>query len=820
MVDDIIGLKPNPLVSVVILAYNNLDYTRLCIESLYRNSSHVDFELITINNGSTDGTDEYFNSLSNQKIISISENCGVDKAFNRGLQLAEGRYTVFLSNDLVLTPNWLDNLLQCVQSDEKIGMVVPVCNFSSNFQQVSLGYANIEELNEAAKKYNISDPRKWEERLRLITYAFIAKTGLLKKLGGFDEIYSPFDFDDDDISFRIRRAGYKLILARDTYIHHFGSITKGDYRATTYLQARNRRIFSSRFGVDAWDDTNIDFEMLDLVDFNRDDTVNVLGIGFRCGGTVLQAKNRFRQNGCMDVRLWGWTDDEKYLPDLKTIYEQVVCDRVENIADTYKEIKFDCIMIGYELEKLEDPELFIKRIPGILKEDGQIIFKISNEIFYKSMVNMLSGISDSEDESALKRHLNIHKLIKVLQKYGYQHIKYVMPQEEVPEEYISAVHELKSVSQTENKDMLDDMLGARKIIFSAGNVKPPQKVLFYPGSDIWQNDMVFEDRSFINTLGIDTGENFAWNLREEFRSHGYEMSTLDNPDDFDIADFVIFNDLPKYYGNRFYTNIYHDIYKGKLYLNEFLSRKAANNTKARLIARLDEPPFVMPENYDRTMHENFDIIFTYYDDLVDNKKYFKYLSPQPEHVENPFVKEFDGKKLITFVGSDKRSGIDGELYTERRKAVQFFEDNYSADFDFYGKLWNADEHLCYKGAIYNKLEIVSQYKFCICYENGILNGWISEKIFECFFARCVPIYWGAPNITDYIPANTFLDKRQFGSYEQLYDFICSMSEGKYNEYLDNIEIFLASEDYKKFTRRSFAENLVKVILAEESGSDG
>lgn len=821
MVDDIEVLELNPLVSVVILAYNNLDYTKLCIESLYKNSSHLDFELITINNGSTDGTREFFNSLANQKKISIAENCGVDKAFNKGLQLADGKFIVFISNDLVLTPNWLDNLLECIQSDEKIGMVVPVCNFSSNFQQVSLSYANMEELFEAAKKYNRCDPKKWEERLRLITYSFVAKTDLLKKLGGFDEIYNPYEFDDDDLSFRIRREGYKLILARDTYIHHFGSITKRDYHVTKYLRERNRRIFSSRFGVDAWDDTNIDFEILNLVDFNKKEKVNILGIGFRCGGTVLQAKNRFRENGCMDVKLWGLTEDEKYLPDLQTIYEQVVYDRVENIFTIYKNIKFDCIMIDYELENLEDPELFLKRIPSILTEYGQMIFKISNQIFYRNMVNILNGIPDLEDKNnPVSRYLNLDKLIKVLKKYGYQQIKYVMQKEEIPEEYISVIDILTSVSQIENKDMLDDMLSAKKIIFSIGSIKSVKKILFYPGSDIWQKDMVFEDKSFINTLGVDTGENFAWKLREEFGRYGYQMSTIDDLDDFDNAEFVIFNDVPKYYGNRFFTNIYHNVYKGKLYLDEFLTRKTIGKTKALLIARLDEPPFVMPENYDKNIHENFDIIFTYYDDLVDNKKYFKYFGPWPETVNNPFVMGFDQKKLVTFVGSDKRSEVNGELYTERRKAIQFFENNHPADFDFYGKLWNASEHISYKGAIENKLEIVSQYKFSICYENGTLNGWISEKIFECFFSRCVPVYWGAPNITDYIPANTFIDKREFGSYEHLYDFINSMSEERYNEYLDNIEIFLESEEYKKFTRSSFAKNLVNVMLKKESGNDG
>ena len=113
----------------------------------------------------------------------------------------------------------------------------------------------------------------------------------------------------------------------------------------------------------------------------------------------------------------------------------------------------------------------------------------------------------------------------------------------------------------------------------------------------------------------------------------------------------------------------------------------------------------------------------------------------------------------------------------------------------------------------NKLAVLARYKFCICYENGILNGWLSEKIFDCFFAGCVPIYLGAPNVGDYIPAGTFIDRRDFADYDQLYDLISTMDQACYEEYQHNIAAFLKSEDYRKFTRRSFACNMVQVITA-------
>jgi GT2 family glycosyltransferase len=91
----------------------------------------------------------------------------------------------------VLTRNWLDNLLTCAESDDKVGMVVPTSSFSSNDQQVQLGYDDMDEMQDKAAAFNVSDPRKWEERMRLVTYTCLFRRDLLQRLGGFDEAFNP-----------------------------------------------------------------------------------------------------------------------------------------------------------------------------------------------------------------------------------------------------------------------------------------------------------------------------------------------------------------------------------------------------------------------------------------------------------------------------------------------------------------------------------------------------------------------------------------------------------------------------------------------------
>lgn len=245
-------------VSIIMLAYNKLAYTKLTVDSLYKYTSHINFEFISVNNGSSDGTKEYLDSLQNDKKINFEENVGGDRAFDEALKYAEGEYTVFLNNDLILTEKWLDNLIEVMESDPKIGVCVPVCNSSSNYQTVPLEYYDTVKLQEVAKEYNKSDSKKWEERLRLMLYAAIFRTNELKDLGGLDEIYSPGGFDDDDLTCRYRRAGFKLILAKDTYIHHYGSVTIGESYAS--ILAKNRGIFKIKFGYDSWEGNTLDFK--------------------------------------------------------------------------------------------------------------------------------------------------------------------------------------------------------------------------------------------------------------------------------------------------------------------------------------------------------------------------------------------------------------------------------------------------------------------------------------------------------------------------------------------------------------------------------
>lgn len=237
--------------------------------------------------------------------------------------------------------------------------------------------------------------------------------------------------------------------------------------------------------------------------------------------------------------------------------------------------------------------------------------------------------------------------------------------------------------------------------------------------------------------------------------------------------------------------------------------------KEKRIVFLWEPPTVKPFNYVKKHHSVFDKIFTWSDDLVDNESYFKFHYPYPCLHMIDYRLDFDKKKLCTLIVSNKCSDHPDELYSARKAVIDFFERHDAGDFYFYGKGWSAEQFALYGGSPSNKIALLRQYKFCICYENmKNSRGYITEKIFDCFVAGCVPIYLGAPNIEWYIPKECFIDRNDFESDTALYHFLKSVTKEDYQIYIDHIQRYLASSRALLFSTEYFIDTVLRNIIPE------
>jgi len=367
-------------VSIVVTAWNKLDYTRQCIESLFQftDLKGLNCELITINHGSQDATSEYFESLPHEKKINFKKNMRmVFPAYI--IRVVEGKYCAMINNDVVLTTNWLENLLKCISSDGKIAITSPVAPNTSNLQGIPVSYNSIEEMQEFSAGYNVSNSRLWDERVRLCPPIAMLNMNIVNKTGFLDRYYIHLEFSDDDNGLLFRRNGYKQILQKDTFCHHFGSVTLGESQRANSTLEKSRKLFFDKHGVDPWDTGSCyDLNIISNLDFNKSGYVNILGIDAGMGSTPLQIKNELRQKGNDKATLYNFTDDIKFEPDLKHYSDHYSFGSVKNIGDFYEDEKFDYIYIGKKLEEYDDFENLLLMLKKILKKNGQLIFQINN----------------------------------------------------------------------------------------------------------------------------------------------------------------------------------------------------------------------------------------------------------------------------------------------------------------------------------------------------------------------------------------------------------------------------------------------------------
>ncbi|NOY77249.1 MAG: glycosyltransferase [Calditrichaeota bacterium] len=212
------------LTSIVLLTYNGLEYTQKCIESI-RKHTHVPYELIVVDNGSTDGMVNYLKSQKDVHLIQNKKNRGFAAGNNQGIRASKGDFIVLLNNDTVVTDGWLRRLLRGFHLSPKVGMVGPKSNYVQNPLQVvnDVGYENLEEMQVFAQKFARKNKNAYWTTTKLVGFCLALKREVVDRVGLLDESFGLGNFEDDDYCVRARKAGYYLIIAGDVFIHHYGN---------------------------------------------------------------------------------------------------------------------------------------------------------------------------------------------------------------------------------------------------------------------------------------------------------------------------------------------------------------------------------------------------------------------------------------------------------------------------------------------------------------------------------------------------------------------------------------------------------------------
>lgn len=215
------------------------------------------------------------------------------------------------------------------------------------------------------------------------------------------------------------------------------------------------------------------------------------------------------------------------------------------------------------------------------------------------------------------------------------------------------------------------------------------------------------------------------------------------------------------------------------------------------------------------------------------------LIPHPMQLANfPGFAERDIFSCLINANKAFKESLPSDLYLERIKTIRWYEKNKPDMFQLYGMGWDKSTPAfsiwgrmkrgvsrartkllgqkpfpSYRGEVKDKGDVLKRSKFSYCYENSRdLSNYITEKVLDSLVNGCVPVYWGADNVLDYLPEKCFIDRRKFNSTAAVHEFLLAITEQNYAEYQRNIFEFLKSEAAIKFSSEYFASYIVENIL--------
>lgn len=403
--------------AIVILSYNSAPITKQCIASIRENNLSSSYELIIVDNHSTDGIQEWLYEQTDIKLICNAENKGFPYGCNQGIKIAEPDHDIFLlNNDTVVTPNAIFWLRMGLYAKDTVGAVGSITNYAENGQKIDQTFETVDEYIAFAQKNNTPMKNACEKKIFLIGFALMLKRSVLDEIGLLDIRFSPGTFEDNDLGLRMNSAGYQMYLCHNSFIFHYGHGNGENFRIWNPIILSNKDTLTAKWKFEMDYYTYARTELIELIEAPADEKISVLEVGCGLGVTLARIEYLWPRAEVKGIEL------VERLVNIASNYLDIIQGNAETMELPYDLKSFDYIILGDVLEHLYDPEKFLKRMIPYLKDDGAFLCSIPNFLHTSALLPLLQGKFDYEDNSILDRtHLRfftLESILKMLKRCG------------------------------------------------------------------------------------------------------------------------------------------------------------------------------------------------------------------------------------------------------------------------------------------------------------------------------------------------------------------------------------------------------------------
>lgn len=408
-------------VSFVILSYNLLDYTSMCIDSIRLTVPESAREIVVVDNASKDGSVEYLRKQDDIILVENSENTGFPKGCNIGIEASSSENDIFLlNNDTLMVDNSLFWLRMGLYENEKVGTTGSVANYVGNMQQVAGNISDVNELMKYGILNNVPTEYPYEEKLFLIGFALLIKREVLNLVGNLDARFTPGNFEDNDYGMRVLQAGYKNVLCKNSFIIHFGSKSfKKEANKYADIMRTNAQKFKDKWDIDPRYYFYPRRELVDLIKEPMEKEMNILDIGCGCGAMLGYLKGMYP-----NAHTYGVEGNSK-LADFAKNMANVICEDIENVELPWGEKYFDYIIIGDISGKLKNLDMVLQRLHTHFKKGGKMLISVSNVRHYSIVLPLLYNDEFAYTEGGILDTTNVKlytgkEIRKLIENSGFK----------------------------------------------------------------------------------------------------------------------------------------------------------------------------------------------------------------------------------------------------------------------------------------------------------------------------------------------------------------------------------------------------------------